>query len=120
MTRFIERFARGFSVVAVKFDFQKFSDMHGFDVLVAHVFESFQNGESLRIHDRFFWSDDDFSFHARKKILRKNPRAREQFLELKKICAATGSKRHKNIFAGVVFRVKASLNFSTRSFIVSA
>jgi hypothetical protein len=54
--------------------------MHGFDVLVAHVFESFQNGESLRINDRFFWSDDDFCFHAREKnFAKKSARARAIF-----------------------------------------
>jgi hypothetical protein len=50
---------------------------------MAHVFEGFQNGDALRVNDGFFRGDDDFGFHARaKKILRKNFRRSEKFLEI--------------------------------------
>jgi hypothetical protein len=66
---FIERFVRGFFVVALQFDFQIFSDMDGFDAGVSQMFKGFQNSDALRVNDGFFGCDDDFGFHVRATVV---------------------------------------------------
>jgi hypothetical protein len=64
----IEHLARGFLIRAVELDFEKFTNVNGFNAGVAHVFEGFQNRDALRVNDGFLWGDDDFCFHASRRM----------------------------------------------------
>jgi hypothetical protein len=65
MAGVVDLLAPGFLIGAGKLDFEVFTDMHGPDALVAHVFEGVLHGFALRIEDRLFGSDNDFCFHLK-------------------------------------------------------
>jgi hypothetical protein len=62
----VQRFLRRRLIRAGReINFDIFANVNAGDIVVAHVFESFFDGDALRIYNGFFRGDDDFGFHVR-------------------------------------------------------